>query len=213
MSSGLLSEPFQLAIRGLVLGGAQCDPYPVTAFLDGFGNPGVRSNAVDRPGRDGQVPGPQFYKARTLTVAVGVVGDNPVQVQAAVATQFGDANQIRPADAGLTIPLYFTLADPTREFVCYGQPQRAQSGYATLWRSMYGKAPKPFADAVACEFLATDPLFYDSSPRSITIGQSAALADIPTGGGTGGGGTGGGGGGPAAVPLIGWAGLNWTVKQ
>lgn len=197
-----LTEAFQVMIRGVVCGGTQCDPYPVTQFLAGFGNPGVRSNPVDRPGRDGQVPGPQFLKARTLTVAVGVVGDSLIEVQTSAAALVSAWNRVGDADLGLAIPLYFTLADPTQVFVAYGQPQRAASGYATLWKAQHANAAKPFTDAVVCEFLATDPLFYSATPKSIMVGSSVAFAAAlppppPVG----------------SVGLAGWAGLNWTVRQ
>lgn len=200
--SALLSEPFQMMIRGIVCGGDQCDPYPVTEFLSGFGIPGVRSNPVDRPGRDGQVPGPQFMKARTLTVAVGVVGDSTIEVQTLTAGLVSAWNRVGDQDLGLAIPLYFTLADPGQVFVAYGQPQRAASGYAMLWRAQHANAAKPFTDAVVCEFLATDPLFYSADPTSIMVGSSVALAQsVPLPPPVG------------SVGLAGWAGLQWTVRQ
>lgn len=173
----LLSGPFQVELRDVLMDACACEGLIVTEWLDGFGVPATRDNDQPRPQRDGLFASPQYLGGRAMLLGVAALADSTTELMALMedlGTAFGPVSD---TDSDLVIEMAFTLADAGQKYLVRGKPQRAATGYKTVAR-IWRRTPRPFTESALCEFLATDPLIYDADAGSASSGFGSSSGGL-----------------------------------
>lgn len=177
----LITGPWQLELRGVLMDAQACDGLIITEWLSGFGVPGGRRYQVPRPLQNGMFPGPQYMDARALEWSVAAVGDSWAELLSAHSDLGSAMAPVEDTDPDYTIPLVFTLGDGATKYRVVGQPERAEWGYGLALRT--AGSDRPFTDGARCSFVASDPRIYsnEESSATATLGTSSGGLGFPHG--------------------------------
>jgi hypothetical protein len=179
----LINGPWQIELNGVLMGVlSPANPCPdlVVTKWPKLGVPASRQNDIPKSMDHGSFPGPNYATERDVLVSVLARGSTPALLRAALARLAGAFAPIPDTTPGLVVPMVLTFDDASHLFQLFGNPRRADFVYDNVLTSGQpyasadgvtgGDAYGPFSDEMVCEFMATDPRFYDYVAQQITIG-------------------------------------------
>lgn len=176
----LITKAWQVELQGVLMSANDpCAPLVIQKWFKGLGVPPTRQNNVAKPMDHGSFAGPQYVGERQLILTVMAQSGTPAGLRAQLALLASAFAPVPDTTPGLVVPMAVSFDDPAHVFVIYGHPRRADFVYEQVLQSyLYNKDTGataglpfgPFSDGMVCEFMGTDPRWYDYVSQSVTVG-------------------------------------------